>query len=108
MQLAADGICQLPSPLTLIDAPLPHPRFAGGPTGYPGPTTPCATLNGSMPRTVAGENVEWSAEERIYSSTNVPCDDGNQTWAGYYYPGVITQHPTGTEDMSIKGKFKVS
>jgi hypothetical protein len=61
-----------------------------------------------MPRTVAGENVEWSAEERIYSSTNVPCDDGNQTWAGYYYPGVITQHPTGTEDMSIKGKFKVS
>ena len=30
-----------------------------------------------------------------------------QQWQGLYYPGLITPHPTGTEDYSIRGKFKV-
>ena len=36
----------------------------------------------------------------------VPCVNNTQTWAGYWYPGIITPHPTGTEDYSIRGKFK--
>ena len=36
----------------------------------------------------------------------VPCENGTQTWKGYWYPGLITSHPTGTEDYSIRGKFK--
>lgn len=30
-----------------------------------------------------------------------------QQWQGLYYPGLITPHPTGTEDYSIRGKFRV-
>ena len=37
----------------------------------------------------------------------VPCMNGQQHWQGLYYPGVITPHPTGTEDYSIRGKFRV-
>ncbi|KIZ05259.1 acetamidase/formamidase [Monoraphidium neglectum] len=36
-----------------------------------------------------------------------PCVAGKQQWTGYQYPGIITKHPTGTEDYSIRGKFKV-
>ena len=36
----------------------------------------------------------------------VPCVNNTQTWGGYWYPGIITPHPTGTEDYSIRGKFK--
>ena len=39
-------------------------------------------------------------------ATPIPCVNGTQTWTGYLYPGVITSHPTGTEDYSIRGKFK--
>jgi hypothetical protein len=39
-------------------------------------------------------------------STPVPCINGTQTWPEYLYPGIITTHPTGTEDYSIRGKFK--
>jgi hypothetical protein len=35
-----------------------------------------------------------------------PCVNNTQTWGGYWYPGIITSHPTGTEDYSIRGKFK--
>lgn len=38
----------------------------------------------------------------------VPCVDGQQQFTGYGYPGLLTQHPTGTEDYSIRGKFVVS
>ena len=37
----------------------------------------------------------------------VPCVNGVQQWQGLYYPGIITPHPTGTEDYSIRGKFRV-
>lgn len=36
----------------------------------------------------------------------MPCENGTQTWKGYWYPGLITTHPTKTEDYSIRGKFK--
>lgn len=36
----------------------------------------------------------------------MPCENGTQTWTSYLYPGVITPHPTGTEDYDIRGKFK--
>ncbi len=37
----------------------------------------------------------------------VPCVTNNQSWPGYLYPGILTTHPTGSEDYSIRGKFKV-
>jgi len=37
----------------------------------------------------------------------VPCVNGTQTWRGYQFPGLITQHPTGTEDYSVAGKWQV-
>lgn len=82
-------------------------RFAGGPTGYPGPTTPCATLNGSLPEAAPGFEFDWSNPEQIFSGNEIPCINGTQTWERYDYPGLITSHPTGTEDSSIKGLFKV-
>lgn len=38
---------------------------------------------------------------------SVPCINGTQTFTGYQYPGLITNHPTGTEDYSVAGKWKV-
>ena len=38
---------------------------------------------------------------------NIPCISDKQHWPFYAYPGLITQHPTGSEDYSIRGKFKV-
>jgi hypothetical protein len=38
---------------------------------------------------------------------DVPCVDGKQQFKGYAYPGILTKHPTGTEDYSIRGKFRV-
>ena len=37
----------------------------------------------------------------------VPCVTNNQSWPAYLYPGILTSHPTGSEDYSIRGKFKV-
>jgi hypothetical protein len=38
----------------------------------------------------------------------VPCDaNGMQSFPMYNYPGVITQHPTGTEDYSVAGKWQI-
>ncbi|PRW59935.1 acetamidase [Chlorella sorokiniana] len=81
-------------------------RFAGGPTGYMGPTTPCVEANVSLPEAFPGMEMSWDNAERVYSGKEVPCKAGEQTWEGYWYPGLITTHPTGTEDYSIRGKFK--
>jgi len=35
-------------------------RFSGGPTNYSGPTTACATLNGTLPEAAPGFGFEWS------------------------------------------------
>ena len=37
----------------------------------------------------------------------VPCVGGFQNFTGYEYPGLITNHPTGTEDYSVAGKWQV-
>ncbi|KAL4425547.1 hypothetical protein ABPG75_009563 [Micractinium tetrahymenae] len=60
-----------------------------------------------MPRNQPGMGKNWSNSGRMYSGHEVPCTNGTQTWPGYYYPGVITSHPTGTEKYGIRGKFKV-
>ena len=37
----------------------------------------------------------------------MPCVNGVQTWRGYEFPGLITQHPTGTENYTVAGKWQV-
>lgn len=68
---------------------------------------PHATLNGSLPEAAPGFEFDWSNPDQIFSGVEIPCVNGSQTWERYYYPGLITSHPTGTEDTSIKGLFKV-
>lgn len=44
----------------------------------------------------------------VFSPGNtVPCVNGFQNFTGYQFPGLITQHPTGTEDYSVAGKWQV-
>lgn len=47
----------------------PHPtmpcRFAGGPTGYPGPTTPCVETNVSVPE--LSDELSFYNPQRVYS-----------------------------------------
>lgn len=39
---------------------------------------------------------------------NASCVNGRQQFRGYGWPGLMTSHPTGTADTSIRGKFVVS
>lgn len=39
--------------------------FAGGKTGYTGPTTPCTAAKGYMPRNQPGMGEEWCLERAI-------------------------------------------
>lgn len=53
---------------------------------------------------------ERSIAVSILASVAIPFQINNRFLlfpCRYDYPGVITTHPTGTEDYSIKGKFKV-
>jgi hypothetical protein len=38
---------------------------------------------------------------------NASCENGRQQFRGYGWPGLLTSHPTGTADYSIRGKFVV-
>jgi hypothetical protein len=38
---------------------------------------------------------------------NASCENGRQLFRGYGWPGLLTTHPTGTADTSIRGKFVV-
>lgn len=38
---------------------------------------------------------------------NASCENGRQLFRGYGWPGLLTSHPTGTADTSIRGKFVV-
>lgn len=86
-------------------------KFADPDMGYDGPISPsCTPTSGELPRPLEGMNFEWSNTEFSgYPGANgsVACVDGTQQWTGIYYPGIITEHPTGTEDYSIQGKFRV-
>ncbi|KAK9815846.1 hypothetical protein WJX72_010706 [[Myrmecia] bisecta] len=74
---------------------------------YTGPTTNCTLDAGMLEGAAKGENILWTNLNRTYSGANVPCINGTQQWSFYAYPGLLTQHPTGDEDTSIRGKFKV-
>lgn len=74
--------------------------------GYTGPTTSCVPTTGSITTLDGGR--PWNNTARAHSpGVTVPCIGGQQKWSGIYYTGLITQHPTGTEDYSIRGKFRV-
>lgn len=80
-------------------------RFSDAAAGYDGPTSACAITEGTIPD--ATSNIEWSNANNTYSGRDVPCTQGEQLWSEMYYPGVLTTHPTGTENTDIKGKFKL-
>lgn len=53
-----------PAPLP---AALPSCRYAGGPTGYTGPTTACVETNVSIPEAYPGEEISYDNTARVYS-----------------------------------------
>ncbi|KAL0052691.1 hypothetical protein WJX82_006304 [Trebouxia sp. C0006] len=79
------------------------------PASYIGPVSNCTDFAGPLPE--LAQNLVYNfnnSGQTFRSMIQVPCmADNTQQWEGLYYPGVITQHPTGTEDYSIRGKFKV-
>lgn len=75
---------------------------------YLGPLSNCTDFSGSMPGLAENLVYEFNNTNQTFSRmTQVPCTNDTQLWEGLYYPGIITKHPTGTEDYSIRGKFKV-
>ncbi|BDA46692.1 probable formamidase C869.04 [Coccomyxa sp. Obi] len=81
-------------------------RYNNPAAGYVGPVTPCTETYGQLPNSAI--DYEWNNYGRTYrGNTPVPCVNNTQTWTSYLYPGIITTHPTTTEDYSIRGKFKV-
>lgn len=84
-------------------------QWPGSPNqGYRGPVTNCTITTGSM-QNIANGLVETfdNTAETFRKNLTVPCVTNNQSWPGYLYPGILTSHPTGSEDYSIRGKFKV-
>ncbi|KAK9815353.1 hypothetical protein WJX72_002191 [[Myrmecia] bisecta] len=82
--------------------------YPESPYKYSGPVSNCTAEEGMLDRAANGDVYEWTNFERTYRGmANVPCVNGTQKWTRYLYPGLVTHHPTGTEDYSIRGKFKV-
>eukprot|EP01023_Acetabularia_acetabulum_P044945 TRINITY_DN4541_c0_g1_i1.p1 TRINITY_DN4541_c0_g1~~TRINITY_DN4541_c0_g1_i1.p1 ORF type:complete len:404 (-),score=72.83 TRINITY_DN4541_c0_g1_i1:450-1661(-) len=89
---------------------VPDYQFTWQTNNYTGPLETCLPTSGEIPRTKPGREYTWSNEENFFAGgpdEGVQCINGYQSWGGIYYTGLITQHPTGTEDYSIRGKFKV-
>eukprot|EP01026_Neomeris_dumetosa_P036365 TRINITY_DN2934_c0_g1_i1.p1 TRINITY_DN2934_c0_g1~~TRINITY_DN2934_c0_g1_i1.p1 ORF type:complete len:468 (-),score=54.78 TRINITY_DN2934_c0_g1_i1:610-1827(-) len=89
---------------------VPDYQFTWNTANYSGPASSCLPTSGSIPRTKAGREYFWNNEVNAFAGgpeQGVQCIDDRQTWSGIYYTGLITEHPTGTEDYSIRGKFKV-
>eukprot|EP01025_Chloroclados_australasicus_P013595 TRINITY_DN163_c0_g1_i2.p1 TRINITY_DN163_c0_g1~~TRINITY_DN163_c0_g1_i2.p1 ORF type:complete len:479 (+),score=89.45 TRINITY_DN163_c0_g1_i2:146-1582(+) len=89
---------------------VPDYQFTWKTDTYLGPNTSCILPSGEIPRTLPGKEYEWSNEGYGYGGgpeEGIQCTNDQQTWGGIYYTGLITEHPTGTEDYSIRGKFKV-
>ncbi|KAK9837996.1 hypothetical protein WJX74_009260 [Apatococcus lobatus] len=78
----------------------------GSNTAYQGPSTACSSTSGDL-GSQEFPNPWSNAQFQFRNNITVPCVNGMQQWQGLYYPGLITPHPTGTEDFSIRGKFKV-
>jgi hypothetical protein len=78
----------------------------GSAPNYTGPMTrSCVPQTGIMPDAY----MEYMYNNTAYTfrGAYTPCVNGTQQFIGYKYPGLITQHPTGTENYGIKGKWKV-
>eukprot|EP01024_Parvocaulis_polyphysoides_P034568 TRINITY_DN30620_c0_g1_i1.p1 TRINITY_DN30620_c0_g1~~TRINITY_DN30620_c0_g1_i1.p1 ORF type:complete len:492 (-),score=88.47 TRINITY_DN30620_c0_g1_i1:208-1683(-) len=90
---------------------VPDYQFTWLEDAYRGPELSCVAPEGVIPRTVEGREFAWQNREYVYDGAppfdGVPCTAGIQQWTGIYYPGLITTHPTGTEDYSIRGKFRI-
>eukprot|EP01025_Chloroclados_australasicus_P011358 TRINITY_DN1490_c2_g1_i2.p1 TRINITY_DN1490_c2_g1~~TRINITY_DN1490_c2_g1_i2.p1 ORF type:complete len:505 (+),score=55.33 TRINITY_DN1490_c2_g1_i2:117-1631(+) len=78
---------------------------------YRGPKLSCVPTTGGVPRPTAGREFVWQNPQHQYEGappfSGVPCEAGMQQWSGIFFPGLITTHPTGTEDDSIQGKFRI-
>eukprot|EP00775_Hariotina_reticulata_P001824 gene1824-2158_t len=94
---------------------VPDYQFTYGNTAkYKGPkTASCIPTSGVLPNTTvpvkwaqnnnfAPEQQHLILEERAKYRIN-----GQQQFTGYAYPGLLTQHPTGSENYSIRGKFVI-
>ncbi|KAK9807208.1 hypothetical protein WJX73_009034 [Symbiochloris irregularis] len=75
--------------------------------GYQGPSTYCLPTEGGYGDTGPNLLANWTNANDEFKNLSVPCVNGQQQFSGLYYPGIITKHPTGTEDYSIRGKFRV-
>lgn len=71
-----------PFPTCLPTPPPLRRSFAGGPSGYKGPTTPCVEANVSLPEALAGMEMSFDNSEFSYGGKSVPCEGGQQTWEG--------------------------
>ena len=52
------------SAIVKADSALCQRRFAGGPTGYPGPTLPCTAAAGVVPRVESNWEYPWENFDR--------------------------------------------
>eukprot|EP01025_Chloroclados_australasicus_P049801 TRINITY_DN5694_c0_g1_i1.p1 TRINITY_DN5694_c0_g1~~TRINITY_DN5694_c0_g1_i1.p1 ORF type:complete len:360 (-),score=28.39 TRINITY_DN5694_c0_g1_i1:20-1021(-) len=90
---------------------VPDYQFNWQSDSYEGPKSTCVPREGYIPRTQEGREFSWINEQYSYDGSppfeGVQCFNGTQTWRGIYYPGLITQHPTGTENYDIRGKFRI-
>eukprot|EP00798_Chlamydomonas_sp_ICE-L_P011202 gene11202-18820_t len=78
----------------------------GSAPNYTGPMTrSCVPQTGTVPDAYM-EHV-YNNTAYTFRGAYTPCVNGTQQFVGYKYPGLITQHPTGTENYGIKGKWKV-
>jgi acetamidase/formamidase len=81
---------------------------SGTKAGYTGPISNCSAVTGMLDGQAPGLSVTFNNTVRRYRYNNVfNCTGGIQNFTQYAYPGIITRHPTGSEDYSIRGKFKV-
>lgn len=48
------------------------------------------------------------AAENFAPGVQVPCENGTQTWDGYWFPGLLSKHPTSADDWSVNSsRFKI-
>jgi len=71
------------------------------------PSTNCTTPSSG---TLEGTDFGWSNDERVYSGVEIPCDDGEQTWPGLWFTGVVNRdNPSQAAyaDYTGTGAFKM-
>mmetsp|Transcript_776 Transcript_776/g.4819 ORF Transcript_776/g.4819 Transcript_776/m.4819 type:complete len:501 (-) Transcript_776:233-1735(-) len=71
------------------------------------PTTNCTNPTSG---TLEGTPFGWSNEDRTFFGVEIPCDDGEQTWPGLWYTGVVNgDNPSKAAyaDYSGEAAFKL-